>query len=74
MITLEKYIEAMGSPPPYNNLERCNCPNAGEPGHRYCGWCPDHDKPRAMCGCQLKWKETTTKSVFHDFRGLKIKK
>lgn len=73
-ITLEKYISIMGSAPPYNELERCNCDRVGEPGHRYCGWCVGHNKPRAACGCIAAWKEALTESQPHDFRGLRRKK
>jgi len=71
MITLAQYVNVMGSGPPYNELERCNCANEGEQGHRYCGWCSAHNKPRAMCGCQAKWKETIIKSTLHDFQGVR---
>ena len=30
---------------------RSKCISAGCPGHWFCGWCPEHDKPRSVCGC-----------------------
>lgn len=50
-ITREKFIKATGEEPEKDDLERCNCPKAGEIGHLSCGWCPVHDKPRLICGC-----------------------
>ena len=35
----------------YGDLERVNCDKAGDTGHRQCGVCPEHDKPRFVCGC-----------------------
>lgn len=26
-------------------VQRTNCAQAGEPGHRFCGWCKEHAKP-----------------------------
>jgi hypothetical protein len=50
-ISVEKFIEAVGHPPEEDDLERCNCPKAGQVMHWQCGWCPEHDKPRFLCGC-----------------------
>jgi hypothetical protein len=55
MITAEKFEEAMGQPPENDDLERCNCPTQGEPGHRTCGWCNITNLPRYQCiSCVLK--------------------
>jgi len=70
-ITLEQYIDSMGSAPPGNELERCNCPHEGSKGHKYCGWCSTHSRPRAMCGCVASGKDTGADSP-HDFAGLTI--
>jgi len=51
-ITKKKFIEATGSEPHQDDLERCNCKLAGEVFHYSCGWCEEHNKPRFMCGCQ----------------------
>jgi len=34
-----------------DNKARANCEKAGQPGHRMCGICPDHNLPRLVCGC-----------------------
>ena len=41
MITAAKFKKATGHAPKDDDLERCNCPRAGEIGHASCGW--DHD-------------------------------
>jgi hypothetical protein len=51
-ITKKKFVEATGSEPHQDDLERCNCKHEGEVFHRSCGWCKEHDKPRFMCGCR----------------------
>lgn len=51
-ISFERFTHATGSRPIRDDLERANCPQAGQPGHLYCGWCERHDKPRFLCGCE----------------------
>ena len=54
MITADKFKEATGLDPENDDLERCNCEKAGEPGHYCCGWC-EHNKPVFMCvECTMK--------------------
>jgi hypothetical protein len=53
-ITKKKFIEATGSEPRQDDLERCNCKKAGEVFHYSCGWCEEHDKPRFICGCHVE--------------------
>lgn len=43
-ITAEMFRAAVGYAPEQDDLERCNCPKAGQMGHFYCGW----DKARNM--------------------------
>ena len=50
-ITAKIFKQKTGEDPIHDDLERCNCPDAGKPSHQFCGWCPDHDKPRSQCGC-----------------------
>jgi hypothetical protein len=38
MITAEQFKTATGYEPQDDDLERCNCPKAGELFHRMCGW------------------------------------
>ena len=54
----EEFEEKVGRAPIHDDLERVNCPDAGELGHWYCGWCPEHDKPRFECGCLNTTKES----------------
>jgi hypothetical protein len=42
MITAEQFEDATGHPPQDDDLERCNCPEAGSLMHQYCGW--DHER------------------------------
>lgn len=41
-ITAEQFEAAVGHAPDQDDLERCNCPKAGEIGHIHCGW--DHKR------------------------------
>ena len=50
-MTKEEFKEKAGYEPGYDDLDRVNCPKAGEAGHHFCGWCDIHDLPRFMCGC-----------------------
>lgn len=54
MITLEKFIERVGREPEYDDLERCNCSQAGECLHHSCGWCDDCDMPKFLCECSVR--------------------
>lgn len=38
-ISEEYFIERVGRAPENDDLERCNCKEAGKIGHFYCGWC-----------------------------------
>lgn len=51
-ITREKFIEVVGREPTHDDLERCNCHNAGTIGHLYCGWNPHLNKPQFEIGPQ----------------------
>lgn len=42
----------------YDDLERVNCNKVGDVGHRQCGVCPEHDKPRFICGCMANYEFT----------------
>jgi len=47
MITREQFIKAVGCEPQDDDLERCNCPLAGEPiFHSMCGWDDELNLPR----------------------------
>ena len=46
MITIEKFKEATGHEPLNDDLERCNCPQAGETGHFFCGWNTETNLPQ----------------------------
>jgi hypothetical protein len=66
-ITEEYFKEATGYNPEKDDLERCNCPEAGKIGHQSCGWCKRHDLPVFQCVCEVILKENgkyTTKVRF----------
>ena len=56
MITPEIFEAAVGYKPEQDDLERCNCKQAGEIGHWCCGWNQEHNKPQYMLGPVYKPK------------------
>ena len=48
-ITAEEFEAIAGRPPENDDLERVNCPKAGELLHMYCGYCATCGKPRILC-------------------------
>lgn len=46
--TAEQFKEATGQEARQDDLQRCNCPDAGELGHNDCGIC-EHNSPVFMC-------------------------
>lgn len=44
-ITAKYFKAATGVKPEDDDLERCNCPDAGSLLHQYCGWDWERDKP-----------------------------
>jgi len=52
-ITREKFLAATGREPENDDLERCNCPHAGEPGHWFCGWNDAHGRPQFEIGPRM---------------------
>jgi hypothetical protein len=53
-ITKRKFLQVTGRKPQDDDLERCNCPEAGTWGHMSCGWCKEHNGPMFECGCATK--------------------
>ncbi len=53
-----EFTRRTGQEPKNDDLQRVNCSTPGKVGHFFCGWCPDHNKPRFMCGC---WKANNMK-------------
>ena len=49
-ITREKFVARVGREPEQDDLERCNCPQAGEIGHWCCGWNDERDLPQFIVG------------------------
>lgn len=47
------FYQATGREPQQDDMERSNCDRPGFPGHAFCGWCQEHNKPRFECGCAL---------------------
>lgn len=52
-MTREEFISATGQEPQHDDLDRVNCQLAGQIGHKQCGMCLIHNKPRFYCGCQV---------------------
>lgn len=50
MITAEQFKYYVGRAPVDDDLERCNCNNAGKAGHGQCGWNFKHNMPVFMVG------------------------
>ena len=48
MKTAKDFSEVMGYEPGQDDMERANCPDAGQIGHLGCGWCV-HGKPVFLC-------------------------
>lgn len=48
-----EFKAAFGEDPRQDDLHRVNCDEVGRLGHFLCGFCPDHTKPRFMCGCAV---------------------
>ena len=44
-ITAEMFKAATGRDHEQDDLERCNCPQAGTSGHNHCGWNYKHNCP-----------------------------
>ncbi len=53
MITKEMFRKHVGRDPERDDLDRCNCLEAGTPGHSQCGWC-EHDLPVFECADCLR--------------------
>lgn len=49
-ITAEQFEQATGRAPERDDLERCNCPQAGRMGHYQCGWDDQTNLPVFMTG------------------------
>jgi hypothetical protein len=47
-ITAEKFKEVTGHDPINDDLDRCNCPQAGDLGHEQCGWHEARNLPNFM--------------------------
>lgn len=52
MITREIFIAATGREPENDDLERCNCPKAGQIGHWMCGWNEEKNLPQFEVGAR----------------------
>lgn len=53
-ITAKMFEAATGEPPRDDDLERCNCPVTGIPGHYNCGWNWKQNLPVFMAGPETK--------------------
>jgi len=61
MITAEQFEAAVGQPPKDDDLERCNCPKAGQHRHMNCGWNHEKRLPVFMAGAE-KGEQVSQKS------------
>jgi len=52
-ITASEFLRLFGRRPEQDDLERINCPNAGQTRHWHCGVCPECNKPRWECKHRL---------------------
>ena len=50
MITEELFKQYVGREPQDDDLDRCNCNNAGKAGHNMCGWNNKQNLPVFMVG------------------------
>jgi hypothetical protein len=50
-ITSAMFLKRFGMKPTQDDLQRVNCSKAGTEGHRQCGVCSSHGRPRFECGC-----------------------
>ncbi len=54
LITEEMFLKATGQLPEDDDLERCNCKDAGKFGHSCCGWNKKQNMPVFMVGKETK--------------------
>jgi hypothetical protein len=47
----DEFVAKLGREPILDDLDRVNCPYAGEIGHSQCGWCNECDHPKFECLC-----------------------
>ena len=47
--TADEFEKHTGRIPENDDLDRCNCPDAGKIGHWACGICKEHNTPVFMC-------------------------
>jgi hypothetical protein len=52
-ITREMFFNAVGCDPIQDDLDRCNCHQAGKLGHWSCGWCESCNCPVLKCGHRI---------------------
>lgn len=57
-ITRERFIRCVGREPVGDDLDRCNCPNAGMLMHWGCGWDHERNLPQFMVGAKPKGERT----------------
>jgi hypothetical protein len=52
----KEFKDKTGYTPNNDDLNRVNCPYAGEVGHKNCGWCDKCNKPMFNCHCPAPGK------------------
>lgn len=58
-ITAERFANAVGRKSVDDDLERCNCPVAGSPGHFMCGWNSMANQPEFLVSSRMRDGDTT---------------
>lgn len=63
VITRDMFVAAVGAEPLVDDLDRCNCPRRGMPGHMMCGWDEELGLPRFLSpglGLPVEWSAPST--------------
>lgn len=67
MITKEHYTHRMRTPPVQDDLERCNCLDAGQDSHIQCGWDKEFDLPVFLVGRDPTQREHFRNHLWKDY-------
>lgn len=62
-ITAEQFEEITGLAPEQDDLERANCPEAGNPGHMQCGWNEERNWPNWMAWPPMQTRQREAEPV-----------
>lgn len=68
MITEDHYARRMRAIPLQDDLERSNCPLAGQLGHSQCGWDTEFDLPVFLVGHTPQQREHFRTNLWKDYQ------